>query len=137
MAPGSTVTSHIINYYYVDAAFSTKWMPVPVQIVPNQCTYVRENKTDLLHASTTLISLFCSFLATGDSYLTLAERFRIGISTVSAIVIETCEAMWDQLHPIYLPTPKKDDWKRIQERFNKLAAGAYCTFLACCSMSQH
>ena len=39
---------------------------------------------------------------------------------MSAIIIETCQAIWDELHPIYLPTPKEDDWKKIQSRFNKL-----------------
>ena len=38
----------------------------------------------------------------GDSYLTLAGRFRLGISTVAEIVKETCDHIWEELQPTYM-----------------------------------
>ena len=63
---------------------------------------------------------FFSFLATGDSYLTLAGRFRLGISTVAEIVKETCDQIWEELQPTYMKPPTVQDWRRIQLRFNSL-----------------
>ena len=40
---------------------------------------------------------FQSFLATGDSFTTLAGRFRVAISTVHAIIM-TCKVIWNILH---------------------------------------
>ena len=60
---------------------------------------------------------FCSFLATGDSFNTLALHFRLGVSTVQKIIMDTCHAIWDPLAPTYLPEPKKEDWKNIAEGF--------------------
>ena len=44
-----------------------------------------------------------SFLATGDSYLSLAFGFRVGITTVHKVVMNTCTVLWNVLHPLYLP----------------------------------
>ena len=49
---------------------------------------------------------FSSFLATGDSYLTLAGRFRLGISMVAEIVKETCDHIWEELQPTYMKPPQ-------------------------------
>lgn len=51
------------------------------------------------------------FLATGCSYRSLAFTFRMGKSTISNIVMETCAAIWDKLVAIYLPKPTIDTWK--------------------------
>nr|XP_039274699.1 protein ALP1-like [Styela clava] len=45
------------------------------------------------------------FLATGDSYRTIANGYRLGISTVSLIVPDTCRAIWDTLQPMVLQCP--------------------------------
>lgn len=42
------------------------------------------------------------FLATGDSYMSIAYGFRIGKSTAHCVIKETCDALWDVLQPIYL-----------------------------------
>lgn len=47
----------------------------------------------------------------------LAFSFRIGSSTAGKIVKETAIALWEELHPIYMPVPKKDDFERIAENF--------------------
>ena len=50
-----------------------------------------------------------SFLAAGDSFNTLAYQFRLGASTVRAIVKETCDVIWEVLSPSYLPEPNKNE----------------------------
>ena len=55
-----------------------------------------------------------SFLATGDSYNTLAARYRLGVSTVSMIVKNTCDVLWDKLQPEHMLEPKQNDWKKNQ-----------------------
>ena len=62
------------------------------------------------------------FLATGDSYRTIAFNYRVGRSTVSEIVSETCNALWDALMDEYMPPPTAEDFrltaKRFAERWN-------------------
>ena len=59
----------------------------------------------------------CSFLAHGDSYRSLATRFRSAPSTVAGIVTETCNAIWDVLVDTEMPAPTESDWKRIENQF--------------------
>ena len=61
-----------------------------------------------------------SFLATGDSYQTLANRFRVGVSKVHEIVYEVCDAIWDMLQLLEIASPTEDDWKRIESEFYEL-----------------
>ena len=60
---------------------------------------------------------FNSYLATGDSFNTLAYRFRLGASTVRAIVKQTCNVIWEVLSPTYLPEPNKNHWRQIASGF--------------------
>lgn len=63
--------------------------------------------------------LFFRFLATGNSYSSLAPSFRIGISTLSQIIPDTCKAIWDTLQPEYLRTPSTpSEWRRIANDFD-------------------
>lgn len=56
-------------------------------------------------------------LATGDSYHSLHLLFRIGVSTIKRIIVETCDALWDVLCPIVLSEPTKDEWKKMADEF--------------------
>lgn len=38
------------------------------------------------------------YLASGDSMVSISYAFRIGVSTVSKIVSETCEILWKSLY---------------------------------------
>ena len=58
-----------------------------------------------------------SFLATGDSYNTLAARYRLGVSKVSMIVRNTCDVIWDKLQSEHMAEPKQNDWKKIEHKF--------------------
>ena len=67
-----------------------------------------------------LHSIFlCSYLASGDSYNSLRNRFRLGLSTVHYIIKETCDAIWEELVDEHMPIPKLQDWERIAKRFEK------------------
>ena len=70
--------------------------------------------------STERISFYCSFLTTGDSYQTPANRFRVGVSKVHEIVHEVCDTIWNVLQPLEMASPTEDDWKRIENEFYEL-----------------
>ncbi|KAI9556056.1 hypothetical protein GHT06_018623 [Daphnia sinensis] len=59
------------------------------------------------------LALTLRFLASGDCMRSLSYAFRIGHSTVSEIVRETCEKIFETLSPIYLKQPDTNEWKKI------------------------
>ena len=62
------------------------------------------------------ITLF--YLSTGDSFKTLAILFRLGRSTIMAIVFETCQAIWTCLREDHLKTPSSaEKWQTIAKGF--------------------
>ena len=56
-------------------------------------------------------------MATGDSYITLRARFRVGLTTIHKIIPETCQAIWDALRDEVMPEPTADHWKKVEEGF--------------------
>ena len=69
---------------------------------------------------TILIShfFFYRFLASGDSYHSLAASFRVGVSTVSKIVKDVCIALWNNHQETYMPFPSTaEDWKAVAATF--------------------
>ncbi|XP_073430082.1 NAD-dependent protein deacetylase sirtuin-3, mitochondrial isoform X1 [Dendrobates tinctorius] len=66
------------------------------------------------------------FLATGESLSSLHFQYRLGISTLSGIVADTCRALWDVLCPEFLPLPTAEKWLQISEKF-----WAVCNFPNC------
>lgn len=64
------------------------------------------------------IRLLClRYLASGDSMASIAYSFRIGINTVSKIISETCEELWNTLHTLVFPEIKEENWLRIENDF--------------------
>ena len=59
----------------------------------------------------------CRFLATGDSFTTIAFNFRMGISTVGKIVSETCPVLWEVMKDKYMPPLTEDLWIKIAKQF--------------------
>ncbi|KAB0805173.1 hypothetical protein PPYR_02143 [Photinus pyralis] len=57
------------------------------------------------------------FLATGDSYPTLAYAFRLSVPTVCVIIKETCNAIWQVLSPTYLKCPDRKQFSKIASNF--------------------
>jgi hypothetical protein len=66
-----------------------------------------------------LFFIFLRFLATGDSYKTLSFTYRVGVATVSRIVREVCEAIWNRLQPLHLRVPTKEQWQQIEKGFKE------------------
>lgn len=57
------------------------------------------------------------FLATGQSYGSLAFTFGIGLSTVSTIIQECMDTIWNTLQPLHMPCPTEEDFSKIAESF--------------------
>ena len=57
------------------------------------------------------LSITLRFLVTGESQQSLSFAYRIGIATLSKIVQETCDAIYEVLAPTFVRSPKtKADW---------------------------
>lgn len=57
------------------------------------------------------------FLSTGSSYSTIAAHYALGVSTVSAIILDTCQAIVAILEPKFLKVPRSHrEWKSIAKR---------------------
>ncbi|KAL2095653.1 hypothetical protein ACEWY4_007801 [Coilia grayii] len=57
------------------------------------------------------------FLATGDSFSSLAFSYRMGESAVALCVEETCKAVVRRLLSSQMPEPKTQDWLAMADRF--------------------
>lgn len=57
------------------------------------------------------------YLASEDSMASIAYLFRIGTNTVSKIISETCEELWNTLHKSVFPEIKEENWLRIANDF--------------------
>lgn len=68
----------------------------------------------------TELTLTLRFLASGDCMRSLSYSFRIGHSTVSKIVHETCSILYEVLAPTYLQLPDTNGWKKISNDFSKI-----------------
>jgi hypothetical protein len=62
----------------------------------------------------------CRFLSTGDSLQSIAFSYRLGHSTVTKIVMDTCSKIWKNLHSIYMAEPTESDWYAIAGGFEQL-----------------
>ena len=59
-------------------------------------------------------------LATGESRISLSLQYRIGRQTISKIIPETCEAIYDVLAPVYVYTPTSSrEWLAISKQFEE------------------
>ncbi|XP_051579422.1 uncharacterized protein LOC127455506 [Myxocyprinus asiaticus] len=64
------------------------------------------------------LSITLRYLATGETFTSLAFQYCIGRSTVSCIVTTTCEALHLVLKDEYLKTPtSEDEWRTIAKHF--------------------
>ena len=73
------------------------------------------------------LTLTLRYLASGDAQQSQSFNFRIGKSTVSGIIRETCDAIWNVLHGVYLKTPSTPrEWKKISQDFNDLWNFPHC-----------
>uniref|UniRef100_A0A671NI47 DDE Tnp4 domain-containing protein n=1 Tax=Sinocyclocheilus anshuiensis TaxID=1608454 RepID=A0A671NI47_9TELE len=90
--------------------------------------YFRLNKSqfeDLLQ----IIERLCiclRYLATGDSFRSIAFSFRVDASTVAGIVSQVCEAIWNCLLSDCMPVPDVAVWREITAEFQHLLAFPSC-----------
>ena len=59
-------------------------------------------------AQTTL--LCCRYLATGDSYTSIAASYRTHKSTICCIIPETCRKIWEMYEEEIVPQPTTQSW---------------------------
>ncbi|XP_059920841.1 uncharacterized protein LOC132467527 [Gadus macrocephalus] len=65
------------------------------------------------------LAICLRYLATGDSYKSLGYSFRVGVSTISRIVPEVANAIWDGFVSTHMQMPKEEEWRAIAEEFEK------------------
>ncbi|XP_077118910.1 uncharacterized protein LOC143774981 [Ranitomeya variabilis] len=66
------------------------------------------------------------FLATGETLRSLHFQFRIGVSTLSGIIAETCRALWDNLREEFLPVPTREIWEANAQKFEEVCSFPNC-----------
>ena len=64
-------------------------------------------------------SYYFRFLATGNSFRSLALTYRMGRSTVGGIVEEVCGTLWKSLQPIVMPEPNEEIWRASEKVFKE------------------
>lgn len=59
-------------------------------------------------------------MAEGCSYHQLAYDFFRGVTTISVVVQEGCQAIWTVLQPLFMPVPDITQWEIIAKRYEEL-----------------
>lgn len=73
------------------------------------------------------LSLTIRYLASGDSQQSMSFSYRMGKATVSNIIQETCQAIWDALNEEYLrPPTSTEEWKNIAKEYMELWNFPHC-----------
>ncbi|XP_057680667.1 uncharacterized protein LOC130908829 [Corythoichthys intestinalis] len=57
------------------------------------------------------LAIFLRYMATGDSYRSIANSFRVGVSTVSNIVPQVAAAIWECLAGEFMAVPNTEGWR--------------------------
>ncbi|XP_050322662.1 uncharacterized protein LOC126754594 [Bactrocera neohumeralis] len=83
-------------------------------MAPSMCKFKEQ-----IHAEERL-SLTLLYFAYGIPFKKLAWSYKIGKTTVRNIVLETCEAIWEMLSPIYLSEPTQQQYKDITTDFAQM-----------------
>ncbi|XP_029825713.2 putative nuclease HARBI1 [Ixodes scapularis] len=65
------------------------------------------------------LSLTIRYLAHGGSQVICGSSYRIGRTTASEIIQETCQALRKVLEPLYRPAPNTAQWERIAAEFER------------------
>ena len=60
---------------------------------------------------------FSRYLFTGILFIYLSQTFRLGHSTVHKIVIQVCEAIWDEMVGEQMPKMTATSWKQMAQGF--------------------
>lgn len=60
------------------------------------------------------------YLASGDSMASVSYLFRIGHTTISNIISDTCQCIWDALKEKVFLNPTADNWRKVAKDFNDI-----------------
>lgn len=74
----------------------------------------------------TRLEITLRYLATGDSMKSMSYLFRVGHNTISKIVSETCQVIWDVLRDVVFPEPTEEMWIRKAYEFEVLWNFTHC-----------
>ncbi|XP_065583929.1 uncharacterized protein LOC136042942 isoform X2 [Artemia franciscana] len=66
------------------------------------------------------LAMTLRFLASGDSMFSFPIAFRVSRAALSGIIMETCQALWTVLQPLYMKPPTEEDLKLVSREFNDL-----------------
>ncbi|XP_072175656.1 uncharacterized protein [Diadema setosum] len=65
------------------------------------------------------VALTLRFLASGDTYVSLAACFRVGTSTIGPMISDVCQAIYDEYHDELLSCPTTpEEWKEVASEFS-------------------
>ncbi|KAL2099463.1 hypothetical protein ACEWY4_005943 [Coilia grayii] len=65
------------------------------------------------------LAICLRYLATGDSFRTIAFSYRVGHCTVCRVVKEVADAIWQVLVAEFMPAPSREDWLSVAEGFRE------------------
>ncbi|XP_036325448.1 protein ALP1-like [Rhagoletis pomonella] len=74
----------------------------------------------------TRLGITLTYLSQGCSPQFLAWSHKIGVSTIRNIIDETCDAIWSELHSVYVSPLNKREWKDIADRFYVKTGMPHC-----------
>ena len=72
------------------------------------------------------LAMCLRFLASGDSFGSLALLFRKGKSTIKKATYDVCDAIWERLVDSYLPNPTEATWRSNSSKFQELWQFPHC-----------
>lgn len=70
--------------------------------------------------SRTRLELTLRYLASGDSMASVSYAFRVGKNTVSTIISETCQCIWNELREKVFLNPTAENWRKVAKDFEDL-----------------
>lgn len=71
-------------------------------------------------ATRTRLEFTLRYLASGDSMWSISYGFRVGCNTVSTIISETCQCIWDELKDKVFLIPTAENWRKEAKDFEVL-----------------
>lgn len=68
----------------------------------------------------TRLHITLRYLASGDSMRSLSYAFRVGHNTVSKIVSETCDAIWNCMKGVVFLQDNEESWQKVADDFEAM-----------------
>ncbi|XP_077263626.1 uncharacterized protein LOC143898205 [Temnothorax americanus] len=72
------------------------------------------------------LSICLRYLASGDSMTSMSYHYLVSLTSVSQIIAETCEILWEILSPLVLVQCNQLDWKAIAHDFDEKWQFPHC-----------